>query len=495
MSILNRFNQNLQKAFEDYTQAYLGPRGAVTLPTKTEYDIAVNRAAARVPSQTLEGTFPGIVGQTLGTVSDIAMPALALGSSPFYDMYQASERARDKYGQPDVRSVVDDAEIPIGPSLPEYAKAVADENILRSAIGRTAGAGQNLADRFSRINQGIGDLFFAPAGADRIDLSNALIDADLEEIGKGADFVTLAPGRDRTEAELGELIDFGLGNIGKVDQSLLDDAFEEQLALATRTGRLGPLQGIIQNLNPRDAVSFVTALLSPLTRGASTALSGVASFADRLGIRRGMAEPPGAVGRGGYGVSRPGNTLTDQTRANRAEFSDFYSGFQGGAQQQMGKRVDDVINRTVSGKRTRSDAADFVSKYGSKEQKSRFEGIQKDKENVKQNRFDTTEGQGGKSGKVVCTMMNKFYGFGSFRNKIWMKFHKDLSPEYQKGYHKIFLPLVKIAKKNKIVRKILEHIAVHSTIDMRQSMRGKKHLLGRLYRKIILPICYWAGKK
>ena len=56
-------------------------------------------------------------------------------------------------------------------------------------------------------------------------------------------------------------------------------------------------------------------------------------------------------------------------------------------------------------------------------------------------------------------------------------------------------PLVKIAKKNKIVRKILEHIAVHSTIDMRQSMRGKKHLLGRLYRKIILPICYWAGKK
>ena len=47
----------------------------------------------------------------------------------------------------------------------------------------------------------------------------------------------------------------------------------------------------------------------------------------------------------------------------------------------------------------------------------------------------------------------------------------------------------------KIVKKILEHIAVHSTIDMRQSMRGKKHLLGRLYRKIILPICYWAGKK
>ena len=113
-------------------------------------------------------------------------------------------------------------------------------------------------------------------------------------------------------------------------------------------------------------------------------------------------------------------------------------------------------------------------------------------------RTDIDVGDGGSEssggGKIVCTMMNESYGFGSFRNKIWMKFHKDLSPEYQKGYHKLFLPLIKIAKTNKIVKNILEHIAVHSTIDMRQSMRGKKHLLGRLYRKILLPLCYWAGK-
>ena len=105
-----------------------------------------------------------------------------------------------------------------------------------------------------------------------------------------------------------------------------------------------------------------------------------------------------------------------------------------------------------------------------------------------------TGGGGNTGGKIVCTMMNESYGFGSFRNKIWMKFHKDLSPEYQKGYHKLFLPLVKIAKKNIIVKKVLEHIAVHSTIDMRQSMRGKTHLLGRIYRKILLPLCYWVGK-
>jgi len=112
--------------------------------------------------------------------------------------------------------------------------------------------------------------------------------------------------------------------------------------------------------------------------------------------------------------------------------------------------------------------------------------------------FSRSEGGGGNggnnNGKIVCTMMNESYGFGSFRNKIWMKFHKDLSPEYQKGYHKLFLPLVKIAKTNKVVKKILEHIAVHSTIDMRQATRGKTHLLGRIYRKILLPICYWVGK-
>tara|TARA_R100001509_G_scaffold69513_2_gene38592 strand:- start:30 stop:1697 length:1668 start_codon:yes stop_codon:yes gene_type:complete len=96
--------------------------------------------------------------------------------------------------------------------------------------------------------------------------------------------------------------------------------------------------------------------------------------------------------------------------------------------------------------------------------------------------------------KIVCTMMNESYGFGSFRNKIWLKHSKGLAPEYQKGYHKLFLPLVKIAKTNKIVKKILEHIAVHRTIDIRQESRGKVHLLGRVYRKILEPLCYFVGK-
>ena len=104
-------------------------------------------------------------------------------------------------------------------------------------------------------------------------------------------------------------------------------------------------------------------------------------------------------------------------------------------------------------------------------------------------------GNGGGKTKIVCTMMNESYGFGSFRNKIWLRHSKNLAPEYQRGYHRLFLPLVKKAKTNKILKKILEHIAVHRTIDIRQQERNKIHLIGRVYRTILEPICYWAGKK
>jgi len=103
-------------------------------------------------------------------------------------------------------------------------------------------------------------------------------------------------------------------------------------------------------------------------------------------------------------------------------------------------------------------------------------------------------GGGGGGGKIVCTMMNDSYGFGSFRNKIWLRQSKNLAPEYQIGYHKIFLPLVRLSKTNKLLKKTLEHIAVHRTIDIRQEARGKVHLLGRVYRKVLEPICYWVGK-
>jgi len=112
----------------------------------------------------------------------------------------------------------------------------------------------------------------------------------------------------------------------------------------------------------------------------------------------------------------------------------------------------------------------------------------------------TTTQSGG--GKIVCTAMNKEYGFGSFRNAIWLAQSKDLDPAYEKGYHRLFLPLVNYAYKageknalQRILRGVLEHIARHRTADIWKQKRSKKRdTYGMIYRAIIEPICYVVGK-
>ena len=131
---------------------------------------------------------------------------------------------------------------------------------------------------------------------------------------------------------------------------------------------------------------------------------------------------------------------------------------------------------------------------GSDVGKKAVKGVAKTAKKVVKGAVDVVTG-----GKVVCTMMNDSYGFGSFRNAIWLRYAKqNLTKQHEIGYHKIFLPLVKFARRkgfiNKIVKNILEHIAIHRTIDIRKEEKNKIHLLGRVYRKILEPICYWVGK-
>jgi hypothetical protein len=112
-----------------------------------------------------------------------------------------------------------------------------------------------------------------------------------------------------------------------------------------------------------------------------------------------------------------------------------------------------------------------------------------------------TTTQSGGGGKIVCTMMNESYGFGSFRNAVWLKHSADMpnAKVYEKGYHTLFLPLVDFAKGNgklnKVVKTVLEHIARHRTADIWLQKKGKRRdMLGRIYRNIFEPICYVTGK-
>ena len=115
-----------------------------------------------------------------------------------------------------------------------------------------------------------------------------------------------------------------------------------------------------------------------------------------------------------------------------------------------------------------------------------------------QGSVSTTQQSGG--GKIVCTAMNHVYGFGSFRQKIWLAQSKDLHPAYEKGYHTLFMPLIVfgygkgINPMRKWVRSALEHVARHRTADIWKQKHGKRDTLGMIYRSIIEPICFVVGK-
>jgi len=111
---------------------------------------------------------------------------------------------------------------------------------------------------------------------------------------------------------------------------------------------------------------------------------------------------------------------------------------------------------------------------------------------------------GGGSGgcKIICTAMNQAYGFGSFRNAIWIAYaDKHLTKAHEVGYHTIFLPLVDFGfkrgdgKLNIAVRRVMEWGTRHRSIDLRAEMRGtKRDTVGRIIRMIFEPLCYAVGK-
>ena len=112
---------------------------------------------------------------------------------------------------------------------------------------------------------------------------------------------------------------------------------------------------------------------------------------------------------------------------------------------------------------------------------------------------DDSDDDDGGGGKIVCTAMNEAYGFGSFRQAIWLAHSRNMPPEYQAGYHAIFRPLVSYGyggttKPRQLVRGVLEGIARRRTADIWMQKKGKRHPVGRIERAFWEPICYVVGK-
>jgi len=221
----------------------------------------------------------------------------------------------------------------------------------------------------------------------------------------------------------------------------------------------------------------------------SNALRGIGLAANIASGRAGRAVDAVSRGLGSLGTKVSGKMRGINPATGKANTQAQYEANRTARQQQ--NRTDRMIDRIAAGKKTRSNPRDAGT---TKAQKDAISAAIQDS-------YRGGGGGGGSSGggKIVCTMMNERYGFGSFRNKIWMKFHEHHGPEYQKGYHAIFLPLVKIAKGegkiNTAVRKVLEHMGRHVTADMFKIMKGKKRdTLGRIYRAIFEPTCHIVGK-
>jgi hypothetical protein len=102
-------------------------------------------------------------------------------------------------------------------------------------------------------------------------------------------------------------------------------------------------------------------------------------------------------------------------------------------------------------------------------------------------------------GKVICTAMNADYGFGSYRNAIWLRYaalNFSDKPEMELGYHALVLPMLKIRKKwyGKPLYAWLKHVAVHRTADLKAEMYGKERdRIGQVWRFFLEPLCYVTG--
>ena len=103
---------------------------------------------------------------------------------------------------------------------------------------------------------------------------------------------------------------------------------------------------------------------------------------------------------------------------------------------------------------------------------------------------------GGKS--IVCTAMYQTTGLEDWSKamKIWYIYQKKyLTIQHQEGYHKLFKPFVKGMHKSSIIKAIGAHVARHRTQHLKHVMfNSKPSLLGKIYNKILEPICYWVGR-
>ena len=182
--------------------------------------------------------------------------------------------------------------------------------------------------------------------------------------------------------------------------------------------------------------------------------------------------------------------------------TDLYAGF---------NRVSAFGNLEKAGDKRLATREKTIAKKGYKAGDKFYDDTQKMKEQAKdykkqkaatQKATQGPAGQGGASGtdsgKIVCTAMYKTTGLEEWKKhiRVWQIFErKYLTPYHEKGYHILFKPFVKGMHKSNIIKALGAHVAKHRTQDLKHIMfNSKPSWIGRIYRKILEPICYLVGR-
>ena len=172
------------------------------------------------------------------------------------------------------------------------------------------------------------------------------------------------------------------------------------------------------------------------------------------------------------------------------------------------KRIDTIEKNLAAGKyrdpdKKRQQLKDFKEQQANYKKDQRQEAIKrkgldtKNPNEMRQADGGADSSPGGKS--IVCTAMYQTTGLQDWAKamKIWYIYQKRyLTIQHQEGYHKLFKPFVKAMHKSNIIKAIGAHFAKHRTQHLKHVMfNSKPSLLGKIYNKILEPICYWAGRK
>jgi hypothetical protein len=407
-----------------------------------------------------------LAGQGIGMGVDAI--ARAVNTPEEYEAMKEAARAQGGFGYFDDVDISQDAVSPVDTNEPMNI-----EDFLGTSVPQNVTIGQ--APSVFDINT-MGDPALNPGSVNVFGVDPFGVNEDLIERGAVAEEGAITDRGRGMPGTMGAYEMIGgtpvaVGDVLGRQQALEKADFFEEPKSKLDAGGLLSLMGLITQSKPIQLASML-ANRDKIGRGIDKVKTGVGSLG-------------GNITRKMRGVNPDGTTRT-QTQYEQAR-----------EERRQQNRTDRMIDRIVAGKSTRSNPRDAGT---TKAQKDAISAALRESRRGQQYTDKDSSGSTGDGGrKVICTMMNERYGFGSFRNKIWMKFHENHGPEYEKGYHAIFLPLVKIAKGegkiNTAVRKVLEHMGRHVTADMFKIMKGKKRdPLGRIYRAIFEPTCRIIGK-